>query len=617
MKLPRLTPRRAALGLATTLAVAVHLNSLGNGFAYDDLGVVRDNPEIRSLANAPQLFVEPYWPVLYGGEKSKLHRPVTLVSFAFDWALWDGRPFGFHLTNVLLHALATALLVVLLLRLGGAWGAAVGGALFAVHPVHVEAVANVVGRAELLAAAAVFAALAVALRAPPRPAETRPAVAVSVGLLYLLGILAKESAIVLPLLVLLVDGIRREWTGPRDLAGYARRRGRLYAALFVAALAALALRTVALGEPIGKDPAPAFLPDDSFGTRFFTMIRVWPHYLRLLVLPLELSPDYSPAVLLPAHALSPLGLLGLALGGALAGLAVLSWRRAPLAALGLFWTAVAILPVSNLLFPSGVVLAERTLYLPSAGVSFVAAALVPQAVRWPRVRRRAAAAAAALLVAGFGALTIRRNPVWNDNLTLFNLTLREHPESYKVHWALANSLAARGEWQSAVERYWSAIRIWPHDHRIWTELAGQYIQRQAWAPAADAATRAVRLAPGSPTAHHFRTLALLNGGSPRDAAAAAHEGLQEIGADALLYYLLSQAHERLGRYRLAAHAFRASAGIQEGGWLPWYHIGRLYGLAGDRRAAVAALDSAQRRAGDDPAARGAIDALRDARLRGP
>ena len=144
--------------LVALTAALVYLNALGNGFALDDVNIVRDNPHIRSVAGLPGLFARPYWPDAEG-VASGLYRPITLATFALDRAVWGGGAAGFHAVNVALHALVSALAWFVGRRVGIHYGTALLAALlFAVHPIHVEAVANIVGRSELLAAAGVLAA---------------------------------------------------------------------------------------------------------------------------------------------------------------------------------------------------------------------------------------------------------------------------------------------------------------------------------------------------------------------------------------------------------------------------------------------------------------------------
>ena len=147
---------RIALAATTALALAVYATSLRNGFVYDDVGVILDRPDVQSLSNWKQLLTS-------GWRPNALYRPLSKFSLALDWAISGGIPWYFHLVNVILHALVTAGVWVLARRWIGLVGASVAGVLFAVHPVHVEAVANVVGRTEVLAAG--FALLAALLYA--------------------------------------------------------------------------------------------------------------------------------------------------------------------------------------------------------------------------------------------------------------------------------------------------------------------------------------------------------------------------------------------------------------------------------------------------------------------
>lgn len=609
---------RIAVGLTVALAIAASANSLANRFAYDDVHIVEENKAIRSLDNLPELVTEPYWPERRGGAALHLYRPVTLATLATDWSLWDGRPFGFHLTNLLLHGLATALLAWLLLRFAGPWGALVGGALFAVHPVHTETVANVVGRAEILVAVFAFAALLVAsgARAQPQPRLTPTGPALAAGALYLLAILSKESAVMLPAFLFLIDGARERWTSPGEIWRYVQRRYRVYLFLALAAVLAFLARWEVLGTPVGSDRTPTLGHDPDYAARFFTMIRVWPEYLRLLLVPFDLSADYSPAVLLPARSWTPVGLVAFLVVALLLALGFALWRRAPLVSAGVFWVPVALFPVSNLLILTGVLLAERTLYVPSAGLSIVAAGLVPFAMRSGRARRLGLAGVV-MLTGVYTVATVRRNPVWRDTDTVFAAVLRAHPESYKAQWALAYRLATRGLWEEAERGYREAIDRWPSDDRLWGDLTTYYVGRGEWRKAEVAAREARALNPWAPTPHHLLTLSLVNQKRWRDAVIAAHEGLAAMGDDALLYNLLARAREGLGQDHLAADALRASLALAEGDWSAWSYLARLYGRAGDPAAAGAALDSAEARAVGDPAAGRAIAALRDTLTGGP
>ena len=247
---PAAPPRpRTALLLAAVavLAAAVYLNALRNGFALDDEFIVLRNDIVHSFRDLHALLLGSYWP-----HSAELYRPLTLLSYAVDWTLSGGSAAWMHGVNVALHVLATVLVARLVLRLGGhPLAAAAAGAVFAVHPVHVEAVASIVGRAELLAALLVLAACFVYL-------AERPSAAVRIGgiaLLYLLGLFAKESAVALPALLVVIDGVRSR-AERTTVLGLLRRNAALLAVLTLTLAGYLLFRRTVLGTPIGTDPAP-------------------------------------------------------------------------------------------------------------------------------------------------------------------------------------------------------------------------------------------------------------------------------------------------------------------------------------------------------------------------
>src|SRR6266566_6401944 len=196
--------------VVAAVALVVHTGALWNLFALDDHYIILLNPIVRSGA-AAHAFIAPYWPPDLGG---KLYRPLTIASYAID-RLVDGS-LWFHLVNLLWHAAVSVAVAAITRRLAGAPAALIAGVLFAVHPVHVEAVANIVGRAELMAAA--FALLAVyAALVPGSVAWCAVALA--------LGILSKENAAVAPALIV--------WAWVLGLGRPTRRRALAFVASWV------------------------------------------------------------------------------------------------------------------------------------------------------------------------------------------------------------------------------------------------------------------------------------------------------------------------------------------------------------------------------------------------
>jgi protein O-mannosyl-transferase len=398
------SPKRLSL-IVASCAVVVYLGSLWNDFALDDNPVVRYNSLVLSASGIWRAFVSPYWPPELGGG---MYRPLPLVTYAFDWRI--GWAAWFHAVNVLWHAGASVAVALLARRWMSVRGALTAGLVFAVHPVHVEAVANLVGRSELMAAT--FAVLAV-YAALVRNSVGWCAAALAAGLL------SKENAAVAPGLIACawILGVGRP----------SRRRMVEYVTSWVGlGVVYAALRWAVLRhESAFVNGAPTFLGASPWAVRL-TAVAAFTDVARLLVLPLHLRVDYSPAertlVTTPLDGRFLLGVLCLALWAALLVLARRRGRNVE--AFGLAWIAIALLPVANLLYPAGVLVAERTLYLPSVGLAVAAGSLLAELEP-----RRLAWVLAPLVVAG-GARTALRVPVWRNDRSVVRSELRDSPRSY-------------------------------------------------------------------------------------------------------------------------------------------------------------------------------------------
>jgi hypothetical protein len=435
---------------AAAVAAAVYLPSLGNRFALDDEMIVERNPAAHSVAAALAAFDQPYWPPQSG---AGLYRPLVILSFAADWQLSRGSTVWLHAENAAWHAAATALLVPVLAAYVGTGAALAGAVVFAVHPVHVEAVANLVGRAELMAAVFLFAALLFARTARRRRAEGRSTIGWEIGVVgaVALALLSKEHAAVAVALLALDDLATRR-------PGASALPWRTYGATAALTVAWLLLRRAVEGNVSFVVMAPTFRGLGAAG-RFSTMMPVVFVLLRLLVWPFDLSPDYHPQVVERLEHLTVTGVAGALVALALVVLAVVSWRRNRAASAGLFIVGIAWFPTANLLFPTGIVIAERTLYLASAGMALIAAeGARTLAARWGRARAMAAVLVVAALFAG---RTLTAIPTWRSNRDLVLRGLEAHPESYRVHQAAAHVLVKLGDTRAALSEYGVAAELFP------------------------------------------------------------------------------------------------------------------------------------------------------------
>jgi hypothetical protein len=288
-------------------------------------------------------------------------------------------------------------------------------------------------------------------------------------------------------------------------------------------IAMLALRLEVVGSLRGEVTAPelAGLP---YASRVWTGLSLWPDYVRLLVAPLELSADYGPAVRFPATGPDLLGVVGALI---LLIAAAVAWRlraRAPLAAIGLAWFLVVILPVSHLIMPAGVMLAERTLYLPSVGLAFVVAAIGSRML--DRDRWRPFVAVAVVLCAGYALRSAWRVPVWKDTEAVLASLERSHPESHVVIRVQAIRAMEQGRHAEARAGFERALQLQPLHFALLTEVA----QFEAVAGRPDVARRLARRAidvyPTSPHGYVVLSRVLRLTGDPAGARSVLIEGMR-------------------------------------------------------------------------------------------
>lgn len=562
-RLPELSRARILL-LVAALALAAFANTLGNRWAVDDEQIIQTNPVVTG-ADWRGALAGPYWTRL--DARPALWRPTTIAFFVAEWRAFGDRPAAFHAVSVALHALVSVLVAALLATLLPAAAAAFGGALFAAHPVHVEAVANVVGQSELLAAAAYVGACLLYL-ATRRPEARRRLLRVPLlAVLYALALGAKEIAVTLPAALLLLGALVPEPGEARETSArvpVARRLGArlrddapLLLALGAVAVAYLVVRVWVLGAVTGEN-VPSALLGLGADARALTAFSLWPTYLRLLLVPFGLSSDYGPAVLMPATGLRPDVLAGTLCLSGLVAAAVGARAVAPWAALASGWLVLTILPVSNLFFPAGTMLAERTLYLPSLSVSLAAGgALALVAARAP-LRLREAWMAAALVLVVFLVRSVVRNPTWQDSFTVMSTLAREHPEAVTAHRARAAGLVQVGDLRAALREYDTALAVLPDDYGLLIEAGSLSKRARDLQRAEPLLARAIRVDPDRPIAYRLLAELYLLAGDGRRAHAVALAGLARWGADHDLWALVSESYVAKGDLPAAVRAREAA-----------------------------------------------------------
>jgi hypothetical protein len=455
--------------VAAVVALLVYLRALGNGFAYDDAAIILRDARIHSLGYVGMIFRTGYW----ADASYALYRPFTTLSFAIDWSLAPGSGAWFHLTNALGHSVASALAVLLLARFFTPAAALLGGLVFASHPVHVEAVANVVGRADVFAA--VFSLGACAIWSLETTVQRWRILRVAaVAALYTSALLTKESAVMLPALLLLTD-VARGALKPGETVDYLRRNADAFAVFLLVFTGWMALRLAVLGSwaPTRLDPTLDVATTPL--ARTLTALQAWPVYLQLLAYPATLLADYGPRILMPVdrftlEVVEGALLLAACLVGGLAAYA----RGHGRTALALLWFPFAMLPVSNLIIPIGVLVAERTLYLASFAICVGLAGVAAWAIRFAKrpIMRGALLTAAGAALVLLTSRTVLRVPEWESTERIMGALLRDRPDAFRGQWHFARLAAANGDTAQALARYDAALRLWPYRQSMTIEAAG-------------------------------------------------------------------------------------------------------------------------------------------------
>lgn len=442
--------RDAFLGLALlSLTLLAYLPALDNGFIWDDDDYVTANPTLRSLDGLRRIWLEP-------GAVPQYY-PLTFTSLWIDYHLGGLEPFGYHLVNVLLHALNAILAWRILLRLEvpGAWLAA---ALFAVHPVHVESVAWITERKNVLSGVFYLGALLAYLRfagiGPPGPARDVPRwYALALGL-FLAGLLSKTVVATLPAALVLLLGWKR---GRIDIAGAKPLLP------FFGLGAALALVTVWMERAhvgaVGRDWDFSFVDRCLIAGRavwFYLGKLLWPSPLVFIYPRWRIDAAASWQYLFPAAALAAVLVLW-----ALRRRVGLGPLIAFLFFVGTLGPALGFVDVFPMRYSF---VADHFQYLASLGpLALVAGLGSAAAARLTQGGRRVAAGGAAVAVLLLVLLTARQSESYADARTLWAVTIERNPGAWMAHNNLGLLLADEGRFDEAMQHYRSAIAVKPDD----------------------------------------------------------------------------------------------------------------------------------------------------------
>ncbi len=537
--------------LTAALSQLVYVNSLSNQFTYDDEFTIVNNYFIKSLQNIPDLFNKNYFTL--SGELS--YRPVVTLSYFIDYALWKMNPFGFHLTNSLLHTLNSILFFILLMWFSSCQHpfpssrytkiSFIGAVIFSCHPALSEAVNAISYREDLLAGTFFISAFIFYAKAKRRHTFL-PYLASTVC--YLFGVFSKEMVIILPLCIFCADIILSEKKDYRKiLPGYI---GYFFVTIFY-----LLTRFIFLHNPIESNVS---YPNSSIITNFLTMSKVLASYIRLFFFPFSLSADY---VMPYSSSLSDISfILSFFL---LSSLIVIVYRLFFYSKILFFstvWFFISLLPVLNII-PIENIMAERYLYIPILGFCIAGSNLlvcydgnkICASYAFEKINQRIILILLILVLASFSIMTIKRNKIWMDQTILWTHTAQTSPHSFKAHNNLGNIYRDAGRLDEAIQEFKSALSLYDNYLDAHNNLGVTYRKKGMLTEAISEYQKVLQLSPHYPYAHNNLGVLYARANLLDQAVAAFHNAISNKPDYPDAHNNLGATYIRKGMYKEAIH----------------------------------------------------------------
>lgn len=586
---PRGSPGRWLIGLLILLATLPYLNTLWNGFVYDDDTQVLKNPYIHNFSHLKAIFTTSVWSYTGGSRGvTDYYRPVMTLGYLFCHGIFGFAPYGYHLASLAINVAVVLLLFGVTRRIFRNQSMAfLAAALFALHPIHTEAVDWIAAVTDLELAFFFLLTFWFFLRLGD--AENTKTGLFQLGMAgsYVLALLSKEPAATLPILATLYEHVCRE---DRHLTSWAVKMRR-YAPLWLLTLAYGLFRFHVLGEF-----APVEIRGQMRGDAvLFSAVALAGHYLWKLIWPVHLCAYYP----FPAEisALFPRILEGCIAVILCVALAIYFWRSERRLFFALVWFFVTLAPVLNPRWMPINVFAERYTYLPSVGFCWLVAwfglRLWQGASKRGIMLRRALAAGACAVGVLLILRIVTRNPDWRDDLTFYTRTLAAMPNSGDMHNNLGTYYWDHGNLEAAGREWEKALQFEPNANFILDNLGLLRIRQKRYIEAVSFFELALDRSARDEDAHVGLGKAYRSMGEKEKAEMQLRAAVALAPMDVRARVLLGEIYFDEGKYDLAKDQFQASLrsrptlrGYFDLGLIAWVH--------GDRQTAETDFKAAQR-----------------------
>lgn len=543
--------------IIASITFLVYLPALQNGFVnWDDNLYIYENPNIQSI-NLRFL----RW--IFSAEANATWNPLTMFSFGVEYAIWGLTPLGYHLSNVILHVINTALVFILAVQLiGFGWDyrkSVIAGALtallFGIHPLHVESVAWVVGRTNILFTFFFLLSLLAYLKYIFN-AGTKGLVLYIVSLIFfILSAMSKAMAISLPLILLIIDyyPLKRLTTNGGLIKKVLVEKIPFIILSFLIAIVTAILAAASPGRL--EQPSPLII-------RIFVAVKTLFFYIAKMALPYNLAPYYPYPKDISILSVKYVGSLILLI--IITFLCVRTLKRTRLFLAIWVYYIITLIPVIGIIQVGGKVAADRYAYLPSLGLFFLLG--LGGAAAFERYSRKGYRIfIIAMVTVILGLLihkTIRQITVWHDSITLWSHQIKVFPQGTSIAYTNRGlAFDSLGNYRRAIEDYDKAIEVNPQDAQAYYNRGNDYNYIGEYRQAINDLSMAIELNPRDAKAYTNRGIAYYNAGGYQEAIADYNAAIRINPRDALAYYNMGLVYARLGDTKQAVFSYKKAAGL--------------------------------------------------------
>jgi len=560
------------------VAIIVYLNCLANKFTYDDHSYIENNPFLSSIKGVAYVAFEPIKP----GEihRGHLYRPVSLFVGYLIGKLFGITPISFHSFNILFHAINSVLMFILLEKFNlGRRTVFIAALLFAIHPIHTEAVASAVGMTELLAFLFVTVGAIMLFQRNKIYASFAP-------VFLFLSFLSKETSIVFLVFYIFVIF----YIGFKDKEDKLFRL-KLAGSLFIPLIIYFILRMHVMGQFLhAKQVQFSFvdnpLINEGLWSRIITGVYIFLYYFILFFYPVRLSADYSYQSIEVIRSVMDWRVI-IIIVFMMAGIILSRYalrKKMFIELSGIIFFFITLMPVSNIFFISGAMMGERFMYLPSMGLCLFIANVLNRLAFNGGMRLKVLNVVLILIGLMLAIMTVARNNEWRDDKRLFRAVLKVVPNNVKANYNLGVLLMKEGDYKEAEGYFKKAISIYPKYYDAYMGLAFMHYYKGEWSEAITEVKKALSVFKRNEEAYALLAELYMKIGKREKAIETYIDGINNLEASFVLNYKVGLEFFKEEKWEIAEQHFKAAANVSDMPELHYY-LGRCYLYMGNKEKA--------------------------------